>query len=93
MPYRRSSNIVSTFLSVLKVFSPFSFYSPEGSNKSPPLKDETTISKLENEAIQLDCITVSSETNMKMKEFANNRKLGRFFEATDIESLIRALKA
>ena len=59
----------------------------------PPLKDETIISKLENEAIQLDCITVSSETNMKMKEFANNRKLGRFFEATDIESLIRALKA
>jgi hypothetical protein len=58
----------------------------------PPLKDETTISKLEKNSIQLDCIAVSQEDNLMLKKFANNANLGRFFEASNVESLTLALK-
>ena len=58
----------------------------------PPLKDETTISKLEKNSIQLDCIAVSQEDNLMLKKFANNANRGRFFEASNVESLTLALK-
>ena len=58
----------------------------------PPLKDETTISKLEKNSIQLDCIAVSQEDNLMLRKFANNANRGRFFEASNVESLTLALK-
>ena len=58
-----------------------------------PLKDDATISKLENSSIQLDCIIVGSEGNLAWGKVVSNAKLGRFFESSNVESLALALRA
>ncbi len=57
-----------------------------------PIKDDVTISKLENNSIELDCIVVGSKGNL-IEEIVKNYKQGHFFESTDLESLVLALRA
>jgi hypothetical protein len=58
-----------------------------------PLKDATTVSKLKDGSIQLDCIIVGSEGNLALGQSVTDANLGRFFESKDVESLVNALKA
>jgi ssDNA-binding Zn-finger/Zn-ribbon topoisomerase 1 len=59
----------------------------------PPLKDESKLSKLEKNSIQLDCIVVGSEGNSALGKMVDAYKRSRFFESATVDSLATALRA
>jgi len=59
----------------------------------PAQKGYATISRLQENAIKLDLIVVGSENNLKLQEEVKNADMGRYFESSEVESLIQALRA
>jgi ssDNA-binding Zn-finger/Zn-ribbon topoisomerase 1 len=59
----------------------------------PRLKDDSKVSKLEKNSIQLDCIVVGSKGNSALGKIVGGYKRSRFFESATVDSLVTALRA
>jgi hypothetical protein len=60
---------------------------------STPSPKNGTMTRLEENQTQLDCIVIGSKGNVTLGNAIKNYKLGRFFESSSVESLALALKA